>query len=42
MPTIRLAMQRFRAYLRRRNYAAHTVDSYLTWIDSLTSSMRKA
>ena len=22
-------MQRFRAYLQRRNYAAHTVDSYL-------------
>jgi site-specific recombinase XerD len=29
MPTIRSAMQRFRAYLQRRNYAAHTVDSYL-------------
>ena len=29
MPTIRSTMQRFRAYLQRRNYAAHTVDSYL-------------
>ncbi len=29
MPTIRLAMQWFRAYLQRRNYAVHTVDSYL-------------
>jgi site-specific recombinase XerD len=29
MPTIRSAMQRFREYLQRRNYAAHTVDSYL-------------
>jgi site-specific recombinase XerD len=29
MPTIRSTMQGFREYLQRRNYAAHTVDSYL-------------
>ena len=26
---VRLAMQRFREYLQRRNYSAHTLDSYL-------------
>jgi hypothetical protein len=29
MRTIPQAIQRFRAYLQRRNYAAHMVDGYL-------------
>jgi site-specific recombinase XerD len=33
MPTIRSALPRFRAYLQRRHYAAHTVDSYLLDLD---------
>jgi site-specific recombinase XerD len=44
MPTIRSAVQRFRAYLQRRNYAAHTVDSYLLdlslFFQEIDSSLR--
>jgi site-specific recombinase XerD len=29
MPPIPEAVQRFRAYLQRRNYATHTLDSYM-------------
>jgi site-specific recombinase XerD len=29
MPTIPCAIEQFRAHLQRRNYAVHTVESYL-------------